>query len=423
VGTWAANLGFLILGLVLLWRAERVGGGPAGAIRLPFAPGIGSLVRRIPDRIAGLRPRAAQHAKWVRILDLYVIRGFLFYFLLVSVAFAALVVVITLFELLPDIAEHDAGVGLVSVYFAYYLPQVVYLITPLAILVAVFITLGSLTRSNETMAARAGAISLYRLSWPLLGVAILFSAGVYLMGDYLLPYTNQRQDAYRDAIKGRAPQTYLDPLRKWMVGSRNQIYFYNYFDPEQNSFADLSVFDFDQNQSLVSWTFASRVTPEGDGWRFQNGWARSLEPGLPPGYRAFADERFGALVDPPDYFKREIRLASQMNYPELADHIEELRRAGFEVGRLTVELYRKLSYPLVSVIMAMIAIPFALSTGRRGAFFGIGIAIVIGITYWAAFELLEKLGGMGQISPPIAAWFPNLIFGFGGIWMLLKVRT
>ena len=129
------------------------------------------------------------------------------------------------------------------------------------------------------------------------------------------------------------------------------------------------------------------------------------------------------MGDPPEYFKKEVRTASQMNYPELSLYIDDLQKSGFDVSGLTVDLYRKLSFPFVSVIMAIIAIPFAFTTGRRGAFYGIGIAIVLGIAYWAAFELFDKLGGINRLSPLIAAWFPNLIFGFGGLWLLLKVRT
>ncbi len=95
----------------------------------------------------------------------------------------------------------------------------------------------------------------------------------------------------------------------------------------------------------------------------------------------------------------------------------------FDVSGLTVDLYRKLSFPLVSIIMVIIAIPFSFATGRRGSFYGIGISIVIGISYWAAFELFDKLGGINQLSPLIAAWFPNLIFGLSGFWLLLRVRT
>lgn len=424
IGTWLANAVFLLLGIVLLARAAR----PARDRVRRSLPDAGGWLRQ---RISGLRshlPRrrvgARLRTKWFRTLDLYLIRGFLFFFLLVIASFVTLVIVVTLFELLPDVVEHEAGVSLIVAYFFYYTPQILYLVVPLAVLVAVFITVGSLTRSNETLAVRAGAISLYRMVLPLIATSLLLSAGLYLMGEVLLPYTNQKQDAYRDTIKGRASQTYLDPLRKWMVGSGGQIYYYNYFDPEQNTFADLSVFEFDPaTWQLTRWTFAPRARRASNRWILENGWTRGVPGQELSSYAPFGELELDRTMDDPDYFKREVRIASQMSYSELNRHIEDLNRAGFEVGRLRVDLYSKVSFPLVALIMAMIGIPFALSTGRRSAFFGIGIAILIGIGYWAAFELFGKLGGMSQLSPAIAAWFPNLIFGFSGIWMLLKVRT
>ena len=128
-------------------------------------------------------------------------------------------------------------------------------------------------------------------------------------------------------------------------------------------------------------------------------------------------------MDPPDYFKREVRIASQMSYPELELYIQGLRDAGFDVAQLTVGLYSKLSYPLVSLVMCILAIGVALLSGRRGVFHGVAIAILIGIGYWAAFEVFGKLGEIHRVSPLVAAWFPNLVFGLGGVWMLLKVRT
>jgi lipopolysaccharide export LptBFGC system permease protein LptF len=100
-----------------------------------------------------------------------------------------------------------------------------------------------------------------------------------------------------------------------------------------------------------------------------------------------------------------------------------LQQSGFDVSNLMVDLYRKLSFPLVSFIMAIIGVPFSFKTGRTGAFYGIGLCVVVGIFYWSTFELFDKLGGINRLSPLIAAWFPNLIFGFSGIWMMLRVKT
>src|SRR5207247_7535212 len=130
-----------------------------------------------------------------------------------------LFIIITLFELLPDIVKNKVDTSIVVNYFVFLLPQILYYVIPLTVLLAILINLGTLTKTNEILALKAGAVSLYRMAMPLLVMGLMLSAAIYFVQDFMLPYANQRQDEYRNVIKGRAPQTYRDPRRKWMVGS------------------------------------------------------------------------------------------------------------------------------------------------------------------------------------------------------------
>ena len=428
LGTWGANAGFAILGVILLMRSEREHHNRF----IDLIVEVGAWIRkrlswpsRPPGRVRQWAYSVTHQPTWFRTLDLYVLKSFWYFFLLILSVFVGLFVIVTLFELLPDIIQNDAGINVVFSYFFYLVPQILYWVIPLAILVAVLVNLGTLTKSNEILAVKAGAISLYRMSLPLLVMGLLISAGLYGMQDFLLPHANQLQDEFRNRIKGRAPQTYRDPLHNWMAGSENHIYYYNYFDPDRDVFPGLSVFEFDPTTfSLRRWTFSDQASWNGQSWQFSKGWTASIDgSGQMSEYDAFERLDYVQIQDGPDYFKKEVLTASQMTYPELNRYIDDLSRSGFDVTGLTVDLYRKLSFPLVSAIMVIIAVPFSFMTGKRGAFYGIGISIVIGISYWAAFELFDKLGGINQLPPLIAAWFPNLIFGFGGTWMLLRVRT
>ena len=208
-----------------------------------------------------------------------------------------------------------------------------------------------------------------------------------------------------------------------MVGSSNQIYHYTYFDSNENLIGGMSIFVFEPKTfELTEWVFASRALWTGRSWLFEDGWIRHLASDGTVDYTEFDQLEFPD-VDNPDYFKKEVRTAAQMTYGELHRYVDELRQSGFDVSNLMVDLYRKLSFPLVSFIMAIIGIPFSFKTGRKGAFYGIGLCVVVGIFYWSTFELFDKLGGINRLSPLIAAWFPNLIFGFSGIWMMLRVKT
>ena len=169
--------------------------------------------------------------------------------------------------------------------------------------------------------------------------------------------------------------------------------------------------------------FAKRATWSGGNWNLEDGWLRKFSPNDTGWQTETFDRKQIYEMDAPSYFKREVRESDQMTYTELQSYVEDLRQSGFDVGSLTVELYRKLSFPMVSFIMALIGVPFSFKTGRKGAFYGIGFCLAIGIIYWLTFQLFGKLGGINQLSPFVAAWFPNIIFGASGFWMMLRMKT
>ncbi|HYR44762.1 MAG TPA: LptF/LptG family permease [Terriglobia bacterium] len=426
LGAWLPNAAFAVLGIVLLARADREFENQLLsrlAVAMRWCSEILAAMRMSQKRWRRWTYSLTHHPKFFRLLDIYVLRGFWFFFVLVLIVFVSVFILVTLFELLPDIVKNRVDTVIVVTYFVYLLPQILYYVIPLTVLLAILINLGTLTKTNEILAVKAGAVSLYRMAMPLLFMGFALSAGIYFLQDFMLPYANQRQDEYRNVIKGRAPQTYRDPQRKWMAGSEDRIYHYNYFDSNENLFGGISIFEFKPKTfELNEWVFATRASWEGSAWLFEDGWVRRIDTKGSVDYRPF-DRLEMHQLDGPDYFKKEVRTAAQMTYPELKRYVTDLKRSGFDVSTLMVDLYRKLSFPLVSFIMAIIGIPFSFTTGKKGAFYGIGLCLAVGIFYWSTFELFDKLGGINRLSPFIAAWFPNLIFGFGGVWMMLRVKT
>ena len=88
-----------------------------------------------------------------------------------------------------------------------------------------------------------------------------------------------------------------------------------------------------------------------------------------------------------------------------------------------MDLSSKLSFPLVSFVMTLLAIPFAFSMGKRGALVGLALSIGIGMIYWGALGVFRSLGYVNFLSPFLASWGPNLIFGPLGLYLLFRQRT
>jgi lipopolysaccharide export LptBFGC system permease protein LptF len=112
-----------------------------------------------------------------------------------------------------------------------------------------------------------------------------------------------------------------------------------------------------------------------------------------------------------------------MRFGELEAHIASLEIRGFDVAKLRVQLHRKLAFPMVGLVMTVLAVPFSFVVARRGALYGIGIAILVAIVYWAVLGIFEALGGSAYLHPALAAWAPNLMFAAAGFYLILTLET
>jgi LPS export ABC transporter permease LptG/LPS export ABC transporter permease LptF len=427
LGVWSADILFAFGGLLLLHRVQRssIDVVSFGAVwkeivqRLPWGKGkaatggTGSFLRKGSSRFP-------------QILDDYVLRQFLEYLGLVLATFTVLTLVFTFFELLGDIIRNRIALITVGEYLVNVIPSMVYLMTPLSVLIAVLVTFGLLQKSNELTAMKATGISLYRLIVPILILAAMLSLTLFVFDQLYLPHANKRQDALRNEIKGKPAQTYLNPQHKWIFGAHQEIYYYEFFDSERNQFANLSVFDIDPKAfALTERTFASRVFWNDSlrKWVFERGWTRTLAATQVKDYRTFDVATFANVDEPPNYFKKEVKQYSEMNFDELKGYIGELEQGGFDVVRLKVQLYKKLSFPLITLVMSILAIPFALSAGRQGALRGVATAIGIAVVYWITSGLFEAMGNVNQLPAALAAWSPDVIFALAGGYFMLKVPT
>ena len=434
-GAWLADLVFLIGGLFLLWRSER------RPIDLsvfrswfkmwapkPSRAGNGSALAIQSESTADRLSRRWRlfNLHFPTILDDYVLRDFAVYLGLIVSSFLMLLLVFTLFELLGDILRNQVSPLTVGEYLLNVAPYFLYNTTPLCMLLAVLVTFGLLQRSNEITAIKATGISLYRIIVPVLIVATLVAGVLFLSDQIYLPYTNKRQDALRNLIKGRPAQTYLRPDRKWIFGENSTIYYYQFFDPDRDVLGSLSVFQFDpQSFQITHRVSAERAhwSQSMSRWLYEQGWERTLSGSTIQNYRKYDVATFPQLAEAPAYFKKEIKQSSEMSYEELRRYIHDLEKSGFDVVRLRVQLQKKIAYPLITLVMAVIAIPFALNAGKKGALTGVATAIGIGVVYWTVSGLFDAMGNLSQLPPAVAAWSPDVVFAFIGGYLILRIPT
>lgn len=444
LGPWTPNILLGLLGAAALF----------GRLRLP---GISSIRIPIPWRRPSVAPPAASPAETsapapsrergrtvvvVRLprlglprpglLDRYISRNYLRLLSLTFVSLLGLFYISSFIDLSEKLFKGQTTLAKILSYFWYATPQFIYYVIPIAALVSVLVTIGLLTRNSELIVMRACGVSLYRVAVPLLVFGAAASGVLFVLQDSVLAYSNRQAEELRHEIRTGQRRTAAVLNRRWIVGEGGAIYHYEYFDPRKRELWNLSVYSLEPRDwrvarilfgSSARYRQGSRPAGQARGqWTTAEGWLRELGPeGDTQSFERFPTRTL--RMEPPDYFGSEQPVADRMTYRELKRHIDSMRAAGLNVIPLLVDLHSKVAFPFVGIVMTLIAIPFAVTTGRRGALYGIGLGMVLAMLYWTSNNLFVAVGSAGLLSPALAAWAPNLLFGAGAAYLLLTVRT
>jgi LPS export ABC transporter permease LptG len=386
-------------------------------------------------------PNAARRSRvnWPRprLLDLYVSRQYLGVFVLMFVSLVGIFYISTFIDLADKLFRGAATTGMLLRYFYFATPQYVYYIIPLAALLATLVTVGLLTKNSELIIMRACGVSLYRSAVPLVLFAMMFSGALFELQERVLAESNLEAARLNGIIRGYPMKEFGVLNRRWVVGAHGDIYNYEFFDPQVNLFRELRQYHINEATWTVdALTYAREVALTGAAgaggmaaWTARQGWVREF-PSTPGEDRAqhlrmtyTPFEARPMALEPPEYFKTDAPEADRMTYGQLKQYVAQLQSSGYHVVPYIVQLQRKVAFPFVTLIMTLLAVPFAVTTGRRGALYGIGIGIVLAIVYWTTLSVFGALGAGGWVSPILAAWAPNLLFGAAATYMILTVRT
>ena len=428
---WIPNIILGASGLALLvWRSRSV----ERRIMIPWITrGTAPLPadfdpdddQRGPDRshllVATVRTPRAGH-----LLDWYVARIYLATTLLAGVGLIGIFYISTFVDLSDKLFKGETTGWRLLEYFWYATPQFVYYVLPIAALVACLVTIGLLTKSSELTVMKACGISLYRAALPIFLFSLAWGGAIFAMSETFLAHANRRAETINREIRSGVQRPAEVLHRNWMLGDGGSIYHFLSFDPELDEIGHLSVYDFSGRPwQLARRTYAMHAAfmAEDGEWEGHDTWVRDLSAATDDRGLFRADVQRLPFLEPPDYFEAAPPDADLMNVRDLGTYVNTLRGSGFDVVQLVVAMHRKMSFPFVTVVLTLIAVPFAVTLGPRGALYGVGAGIAIACTYWVVLSVFGAIGSAGLLTPILAAWAPNVLFGASAAYLLLTVRT
>lgn len=389
--------------------------------------------RRIPARERGDRTTIdvrGGDARWLgfpSLMDVSLLRGLVFSFILAFTALTAMFLIFTLFELWRFIVANGVKASVVGQYLLFLMPLVCVQLIPPSALLASLTTYALMTRRSEAVAWWACGQSVYRLALPGLIFAAALGAGAWLIQERVMPTANLRQDSLRARIRGGGARATTRTGRQWLAGaSGGRIYAYE-FDEETATLVKPAIYDFDAEgvhlRRVVAgekgiWTAAGAA-----GERMSVEGAEMIRFGV----TRIEGETLPQIeiegTEPPQVFKQTSDKPSQLSAKRLSAYIKRLKQRGGSVAALGVALQRKYAEPVSVFVLALVGIPLAVSYGRRSALTALVSAVGMGLAFWATTGGFQQMGVYGLLPPAVAAWAPVVIFAGTGTYLLSRART
>ena len=358
----------------------------------------------------------------MRLLDRYLIQKFLFVLFFASMAFIVIFIVVDLIEHLDKFLDSKAPFSRTVVYYLYYIPSIITLTLPVNMLLSSLFALGTMAQHNELVACMSAGVSLYRLVWPLLLVALLISILSGIANETVVPQANRtRLDIYEHEIRDR-PREQFGTRRELSLQDRGErqlsIDYYNIRTQKANK---VNIVWRDGNRIRERWdvkTMAWDSTRQA--WRMSGITQRKFDP----------DEEISRLdtlwyedsqILPGDLVDLD-QQPEEMNYFELKRFVERMSIMGSNARKWIVDLHMKISYPLASFIIVLFGAPLASRKRRSGPALGFALALLISFVYFGFMKSGQVLGYNGTLPPWLGAWIGNIVFGVGGVVLMLMTR-
>lgn len=358
----------------------------------------------------------------MRLLDRYVLRHFFQAYLYCIAGFISIWFIFDVSDNISTFLDQRVSRVLILTYYLTQVPQILVILLPVALLLALLFSLGRMSRSNEIVSMLTAGVSLPRLIAPLLFAGFLTTGASTFLNYSLAPHAEYAQKKLLEDPQSRRRQL---GLRAQVFRNRtdNRTWFIQQFYPGQNVFHTVHVVQQDAQDNIVKNYIATSAVyhPESKAWEFKKVKIVSYdEAGNITEINPYTES---LMIT--DWSETPFRLSSAnvraeyLSVPELRDYLQfnndfpDTLLAPFET-----HLAHRLALPWSCLVVTLIAAPLAIGYSRRGILSSVAAAILLIFSMNFVMHLFLALGEGARINAWAAAWIPNLMFGLLGLILI-----
>jgi len=364
----------------------------------------------------------------IKQIDRYIIIQFVKNFLFALLCFILIFILVDLFENLDKFLDNKLTFGAVLNYYLYFIPEIIRLITPIAVLLATLFTAGRMVNFNEIIAVKNAGISLMRFMMPFLAMGLVITILSLYFNNWIVPEANKKKFFIERNYLGKNKNT-VGLNKLYFQDSKNQLILIDQFKETDLSANRVSIqlYKPDSLSMLTKRVDAAQMKWDGSKWILFNVAERNFTPGKEElkSYDSIpvsGIEGLNKINLVPSQITRKQLKPEEMNYGELEEFIVSMKKGGQNTDRQMVDFYSKISFSFASFIIIIFGI--SISTGskrRKGMALQFGISILVSFIYLGFIKISQSFGYNGDLNPLFTAWLANIAFaGFGMINLYFK---
>ena len=338
--------------------------------------------------------------------------------------FAALLVLFGFLDLLHELESLGKGNYQplqMLLYVALQIPGHIYELFPIAALIGTLYALVQLAQHSEITVMRVSGVSASRMTWSLLRAGSLFVLLTFVVGEFIAPPSER----IATQLRIRAMSTVVAQEFRSGLWLKDGASFVNVKEVLPDStLVGVKIYEFDPNYSLRSISFAQEGKYlKGNSWLLSNVEQTRFE-GSSVSVARLPQAYWNSVLNP-DMLSVLLVVPEQMSVWNLYFYMQHLRDNKQKTSRFEIALWNKLVYPFATLVMMLMALPFAFLHARMGAVSGkVFAGIMLGLSYHLFNRVFANLGVLHDWSPLLSAVSPTLLFfvGVAGVLWWLERR-
>ncbi len=356
-----------------------------------------------------------------RILPRYLRQSFISILLFCLLSIVLIFLIVDLVENLDQFIDDNVPREIIVSYYLYYIPYVIILSLPIAMLLATFFSVGNFARHNEMVAMKSLGYSLYQVMRTLLGIGIFVSALSFVFAEGLVAYTNRKkEDIQRQYLKSSGEATYTQFRNLEVQIPPNKMVTIGYYDGEREMAHQIKIETF-QDHQLVKRLDTPVMQWDGEVWIVNEGYQRIFKDGEEEASPINQSLELGFELNPEELLQAQVK-PDEMGYRELYEFIQRVERLGGGTDRWMTDLHMRIAFPLSCFIIILFSAPMAYNRRKKSLAIGFGLSLIVCFFYFGLIKLGESLGYNGTLPPFLAAWLGNGIMIIGGIINTTQTR-